>query len=80
MISSLMAALAATTMQSADDVQARCEAYQAEHGGAVDCECLGKLVAADDDLLAELMAMTKPEDMDGASNEMKLTVKACTEA
>ena len=75
----ILAALAAVAMQSASDVQVRCEAFQAEHGGKIDCKCLGKLVANDADLLAEMMTITKPADLEKASNEMKLTLKACTD-
>ena len=75
----LAALAAAAAVQSASDIQASCEAFQAEHGGTVDCMCLGKLVANDDDLLAELMTITEPADLEKASNEMKLTLKACEE-
>ena len=75
----LAALAAAAAIQSAGDVQAACKAFQTEHGGDVDCVCLGKLVANDDDLLAELMTITEPADLEEASNEMKLTLKACEE-
>ena len=79
MIGTVLAGLLALNMQSAEQVEGACKAYQAEHGGDVDCTCFGKLVASDDDLLAELMTLQTPEDLEGASDEMKMTMKACSE-
>ena len=54
---------AAFALQSAGDIEASCKAFQAEHGGSGGLRvCVGKLIAADDDLLAELMTITTPED------------------
>ena len=78
MIELLAAAAAALTMQSVDDLEAACKAYQAENGGTADCRCLAEKVAADDELLAEIATLTTPEDLAGASDKMKKAVADCT--
>ena len=80
MIALLAAGLAALTMQSADDYEAACKAYQAEHGGTADCRCLAEKVAADDELKAEIAQLATPEDLAGASDKMKKAVADCTDA
>ena len=80
MIELIAAAAAALTMQSVDDYEAACKAYQAEHGGTADCRCLAEKVAADEALQAEIAKLVTPEDVAGASDEMKQAVADCTDA
>ena len=77
MIATLLAAAAALTVQTADDYEAACKAYQAENGGTTDCRCLAEKVAADDALRAEIATLTKPEDLEGASDAMKKAIADC---
>ena len=80
MIELIAAGLAALTMQSADDYEAACKAYQAEHGGTTDCRCLAEKVVADDELKAEIAKLVTPEDVANASDKMKEAVGDCTNA
>ena len=77
MLELFAAAAAALALQSAADIEGACKAFQAENGGTTDCACFGKLIAEDPDLMAELMTITSPEDLEGASDEMKMTIEAC---
>ena len=80
MMEALIAAFAALTIQaSAADFAKACQDYQAENGGSADCECLGEKIAADDALAAEMMTLTTPEDVAGASDEFKAAVMSCSE-
>ena len=78
MLQLIAAAAAAVSMQSADDLEAACKAFQAEHGGTADCRCLAEKVAGDEELLAEIATLTTPEDLAGASDKMKKAVADCT--
>ena len=77
MIATLLAAAAALTLQTADDYEAACKAYQAENGGTTDCRCLAEKVAADDELRAEIATLITPEDVANASDKMKKAVADC---
>lgn len=80
MISSLFASLLAlTTVQTADDFKAQCEAFQAEYGGESDCGCLAEKVAADDDLAAMMAEITTPEDLADAPAEVLEAIEECTD-
>ncbi len=61
----------------AGDVQAHCEAYQAEHGGEASCSCLAEQVAGDDALTAEILAISTPSDVEAASDAVKAAAEAC---
>ena len=78
MLQLIAAGLAAVTMQSVDDYEAACKAFQAEHGGTADCRCLAEKVAADDELKAEIAKLVTPEDVANASDKVKKAVADCT--
>lgn len=80
MFASIIASLLAiAAVQSTDELQEACDAYQAEYGGEADCSCLAEAVAEDEDLLAEIAEITTPEDLENASDEFKEAVAECTE-
>jgi hypothetical protein len=77
MLASILAsALAMTAVQ--DDMQSRCEAYQAEYGGSSDCACLAEKVEADADLMAMMEEITSPEDLENAPSEVQEAIEECS--
>ena len=80
MIASIFASLLAiTATQSADDLEAACEAFQAEYGGESDCACLAEKAAEDDDLLAMFNDITSPADLEDAPEEVLEAIEECTD-
>lgn len=62
----------------AGDVQAHCEAYQAEHGGEADCSCIAEKAAGDDALTAEILAISTPADLESAGEDATALAQSCT--
>ncbi|MEL6363483.1 MAG: hypothetical protein AAFR11_01420 [Pseudomonadota bacterium] len=77
------AALALATMLAPaaagpkEDIQEGCEAFQAEYGGEIDCECLGDAAAADAELYEMLLEITSPEDLEDAPQKVLDAIEAC---
>ncbi|GGY51707.1 hypothetical protein [Parvularcula lutaonensis] len=79
MFASIFASLLAmATVQSADDLEAACQAYQAEYGGESDCSCLAEKAAGDEDLLAAFNEIQSPEDLADAPSEVMEAIEDCS--
>lgn len=60
----------------ASELEAQCEAYAAENGtDPSGCSCIAE--TADEDVAAELSAVTAPEDIETLSDNAKAAIKAC---
>lgn len=73
----LATALAATAVQSADELEAACLEYQEQYGASSDCSCLAEIVAGDEDLLAMFNEITSPEDVEAAPAEVQDVLEEC---
>lgn len=61
-----------------DDVVEQCQAYAEATGDETsDCDCYGKLAAADDDLAAELLLLQTEEDVANASEAVLAAAMQC---
>lgn len=79
MFASIFASLLAmATVQSADELEAACEAYQAEYGGSSDCSCLAAKAAEDEDLLAAMNEIQSPDDLADAPAEVMEAIEECS--
>ncbi|MEE4211139.1 MAG: hypothetical protein V2I43_17965 [Parvularcula sp.] len=72
----LISLLASMTAQ--DDLQARCEAFQAEYGGESDCACLAEMYENDDELAAAFDMIEGPEDLESAPDIVTEAIEACS--
>ncbi|MEM1381531.1 MAG: hypothetical protein AAGH41_13000 [Pseudomonadota bacterium] len=80
MIASILASLLAiTTVQTADELEENCLAFQEEYGGESDCSCLAEKAAEDEDLLAMFNEITSPEDLADAPAEVLEAIEECTD-
>ncbi|MEM6913968.1 MAG: hypothetical protein AAF511_08315 [Pseudomonadota bacterium] len=77
MIVSILVSLLATTTAVNEEFKARCDAYQAEYGGASDCGCLAKKYDESAELAAALDAITSPEDAASAPAIVVEAIGAC---
>lgn len=75
-LSALAGLLAAPAM--ANESQAACEAYVAEHGGdASGCACIGEQAAADPAFAEALAAIDTPEALEAADQATKDKIAIC---
>ncbi len=71
-------ALFAGAASANDELLAGCEAFQAEYGGNSDCQCLADAVASDDDLVAEFLSVTSPDDVPNLSEAAQSAIASCS--
>lgn len=77
-LASLFASATVLAPAMANEVEEACEAYAAENGtDSSGCACLGEKAAGDADLVASIMSVTGPEDLEALDDAAKEVIGAC---